>query len=116
MTEVPYHTETSPLICRANQWTSFYMTGASAMKELKLKQKHYSFWLRSFLVSCFANFELLDSHEGKFKWYCLDPWKSFSLNSAHVYISEWIQMAVCECGYYYIIVRFHVLKFFLCLE
>ena len=26
--------ETSPLICRANQWTGFYMIGASVMKEL----------------------------------------------------------------------------------
>ena len=29
-----YHIETSPLICRANQWTGFYMIGTSAMKEL----------------------------------------------------------------------------------
>ena len=28
-----YHIETSPLICRANQWTSFYIT-VSVMKEL----------------------------------------------------------------------------------
>ena len=26
--------EISPLICSANQWTDFYMTGISAMKEL----------------------------------------------------------------------------------
>ena len=26
--------ETSPLICRANQWTGFFMTTASVMKEL----------------------------------------------------------------------------------
>ena len=32
--EGPYHTETSPLICRANQWTSFYMIGTSVMKTL----------------------------------------------------------------------------------
>ena len=31
----PYHIETSPLICRANQWTGFYMIGTSVMKELK---------------------------------------------------------------------------------
>ena len=29
-----YHIETSPLICRANQWTSFYMEGSSVIKEL----------------------------------------------------------------------------------
>ena len=31
----PYHVETSPLICIANQWTGFYMMGTSFMKELK---------------------------------------------------------------------------------
>ena len=34
-----YHTETSPLICRANHWTGFYMITASFMKELILKAK-----------------------------------------------------------------------------
>ena len=29
-----YHIETSPLICRANQWTGFYMITSSVMKEL----------------------------------------------------------------------------------
>ena len=28
---------TSPLICKANQWTGSYMKGASVMKELKLE-------------------------------------------------------------------------------
>ena len=32
-----YHIETSPLTCKANQWTGFYMIGTSVMKELKLK-------------------------------------------------------------------------------
>ena len=30
----PYHIETSPLICRANQCTGLYMIGTSVMKEL----------------------------------------------------------------------------------
>ena len=30
----PYHIETSPLICSANQWTGFYMVRTSVMKEL----------------------------------------------------------------------------------
>ena len=30
-----YHIETSPLICRANQWTDFYMITASVVKELR---------------------------------------------------------------------------------
>ena len=29
----PYHIETSPLICTANQWTGSYMKGTSVMKE-----------------------------------------------------------------------------------
>ena len=29
-----YHLETSPLICRANQWTGFYMMTAFVMKGL----------------------------------------------------------------------------------
>ena len=35
MTEVPIKTETSAFICRTNQWTGFYMTETSFMKELK---------------------------------------------------------------------------------
>ena len=31
----PYYIETSPLSCRANQWTVFYLIGTSVMKELK---------------------------------------------------------------------------------
>ena len=34
MTGGPYHIETSSLICRANQWTGFYMIRASVMKQL----------------------------------------------------------------------------------
>ena len=30
----PYHIETSPLICKANQWTGFCMIGTFVMKEL----------------------------------------------------------------------------------
>ena len=31
-----YDIETNPLICSANQWTSFYMITASVMKELNI--------------------------------------------------------------------------------
>ena len=34
----PYHIETSPLICSANQWTGFYMTVTFVMKELISKK------------------------------------------------------------------------------
>ena len=37
----PYHIETSPWICKANQLTGFYITGTSIMKELT------KFWLIS---------------------------------------------------------------------
>ena len=35
----PYHKETSSLICFENQWTGFYMIGASKMKELTELEK-----------------------------------------------------------------------------
>ena len=35
MTQVPIITETSPLICRTNQWTGLCMIETSVMKELK---------------------------------------------------------------------------------
>ena len=31
-----YHIGTSPLICRVNQWTGFFMIGTSVMKELTI--------------------------------------------------------------------------------
>ena len=30
----PHHLETSPLVCKVNQWTGFCMIGASVMREL----------------------------------------------------------------------------------
>ena len=32
----PYYIETSSLICKANQWTGFYMIRTSVMKKLKV--------------------------------------------------------------------------------
>ena len=34
----PYHIETSPLIWRVNQWTGFYIVGASVMKDLSVTE------------------------------------------------------------------------------
>ena len=31
-----YHIETSPMVCRENQWTGFYIITASVMKELNV--------------------------------------------------------------------------------
>ena len=39
----PYHKETSPLVCFANQWTGFYMIRISVMKELKQEMKLKNF-------------------------------------------------------------------------
>ena len=39
--------ETSPLICRADQWNGFYMIGTSVMKELKL-----SFQIKIRVILC----------------------------------------------------------------
>ena len=38
----PYHIETSPLICKANQLTGFYMIGTSVIKKLTTKIKYFS--------------------------------------------------------------------------
>ena len=39
----PCHTETSPLICSANQWTDFYMIGTFFMKEL-IRKVFHTWW------------------------------------------------------------------------
>ena len=47
----PNFTETSQLICSANQWTGFYMTGTCVMKELMTATNgwilpiHSCYWL-----------------------------------------------------------------------
>ena len=38
----PYHTESSPSICTANQWAGFYMIGTSAMKKLTTNIKYFN--------------------------------------------------------------------------
>ena len=35
----PYHIGTSPLVCRTNQWTGFYMIWTSVMKDLNNSSK-----------------------------------------------------------------------------
>ena len=47
-----YHRKTSPLICRANQWTGFYMTGTSVMKNLLILAK----WQLITLADILTNF------------------------------------------------------------
>ena len=42
----PYHVETSPLISSANQWTGFYMSGASVTKELILTLRKNNSYIR----------------------------------------------------------------------
>ena len=43
--EGPYHIETSPLICSANQWTVFYMVGNLRHERVKIKLKNELFKL-----------------------------------------------------------------------
>ena len=54
MTEVPIIKEpTTPMICRANQWTGFYMTGTSVKKEftrVMCSQSYVKFCVRSNIV------------------------------------------------------------------
>ena len=50
--KVPCYRQTSPSICSANQWTSFYMIVTSVMKELillsfTLTSSKYFFWMIS---------------------------------------------------------------------
>ena len=52
----PDHIETSPLVCRANQWTCFYMIGTFVMKELK---KSYLFEVYSSFLSAFDTSQIL---------------------------------------------------------
>ena len=61
----PYHTETSPLICRANQWTSFYMIGTSVMKELRYALIKSSFCPIFFLLWEFSLVVTLLGSQGK---------------------------------------------------
>ena len=50
----PYHRETSPLICSANQWNGFYKIGSSVLKEFKkdIEIESYVFLtIESFLLT-----------------------------------------------------------------
>ena len=49
----PCHIEASPLICRANQWTGFYMTEIPVTKELILNST--SFQVSGSLYFCEEN-------------------------------------------------------------
>ena len=46
----PYHIETSPLICGANQWTGFYMIGIPVMKELIFCSSYSELYLGLFPI------------------------------------------------------------------
>ena len=44
----PKHIEITPLICRANQWTGFYMIEISVMKELKPRRDIFTTLLSTY--------------------------------------------------------------------
>ena len=48
-----YHIETRPLICKANQWTGFYVTETSVMKVLKsFKSLFTTLWELDIVDDC----------------------------------------------------------------
>ena len=80
-----HHIETSPLICRANQWTVFYMIWTSVMK--KLMREHM--FVQKMLVIYLGHFEkyFIDTvfHNMKFyqvSWNC-------TITSVVFYLVAW---------------------------
>ena len=69
----PYHIETSPLIYRAKQWTGFYLTGISVMKELNDNNLNKSLGIINLV---YATFYLNPIFHGLFhvRIYMLDLW------------------------------------------
>ena len=47
-----YHIETNPLICSANQWTSFYMISAPVVKEFKVLKWESDEDIEAYLETC----------------------------------------------------------------
>ena len=47
----PYFTETSPFICRTNQWTGFHTTWTSVMKELMICYLHAFIEIHSLIMT-----------------------------------------------------------------
>ena len=54
----PYYVETSTLICRANQWTGFYIIGTSVIKEWKKSLFHENAQWKYYLLVTWINFKL----------------------------------------------------------
>ena len=75
-----YHIETSPLICRANQWTVFYMITASVMKELNVSAMLYCVQnylahiiiskLGCFSLGCFYSFIMIEFYQSHVTLIC----------------------------------------------
>ena len=51
----PYHIETSPLICSANQWAGFYMIGTSVVQGLMSSLSQILHVLLSISILLFAS-------------------------------------------------------------
>ena len=61
-----YHKETSSLICRAKQWTGFYMITASIMKELNRKRECRAYIFSKRTTSYEPSTPTSSSHENSF--------------------------------------------------
>ena len=55
-----YHIETSPLTCKANQWTGFYMIGTSVMKELLLLRNNILHIITKLMSRTLINTKLIN--------------------------------------------------------
>ena len=78
-----YHTQTSPLISSASQWTGFYMITASVMKEFRWG----SCWSNTLLISvkmCTLAFKAVIQYRNSIFFYK----KSWKLGFAHITICE----------------------------
>ena len=80
----PYHVETSPLICKANQRTGSYMTGTSVMKELIWSSCLEVFCKKAALKN-FAKFTV--QHQCQSLFLMLQPWKFIKKRLQHRFFS-----------------------------
>ena len=87
----PYHIESSPSICRANQWTNFYMIGTSVMKELKLNKETpktgNSKELWRFLVS--SSKKTLTRRKKNADWNWFDKYYWETLYCCEILVNNW---------------------------
>ena len=80
-----YHTETSPLICRANQWTGLYMITNSVIKKLNMQNF-------SFLINPFHATDIKRKRKGTFKQIKAGLSPSIFLLASMITLQKWWKM------------------------